>query len=104
MATKKNKPGFTIEEIRAMRPLTDSKRAKAFTDAELTANAESDPDNPVLDDAFWEEARRMEPQCKKQVTLRIDGDVLDWFKRQGKGYQTAINAVLKAYKESRPSR
>jgi uncharacterized protein (DUF4415 family) len=87
-----------------MQPLTDNKRAKAFTDAELTANAESDPDNPILDEAFWEQARRMEPQCKKQVTLRIDADVLDWFKKQGKGYQTTINAILKAYKESRPSR
>ncbi|MFV0348270.1 MAG: BrnA antitoxin family protein [Halodesulfovibrio sp.] len=104
MATRKNKTGLSIEEIRAMQPLTDNKRAKAFTDAELTANAESDPDNPILDEAFWEQARRMEPQCKKQVTLRIDADVLDWFKKQGKGYQTTINAVLKAYKESRPSR
>lgn len=37
---------------------------------------------------------------KEQVTLRIDKDVLDWFKAQGKGYQTKINALLKAYVEA----
>jgi uncharacterized protein (DUF4415 family) len=37
---------------------------------------------------------------KTQVTLRIDEDVLAWFKKQGKGYQTRINALLKAYKEA----
>ncbi|WBF68251.1 hypothetical protein LN040_03870 [Desulfovibrio subterraneus] len=39
---------YSLEKIRAMQPLTDSKRARAFSDAELTANAQSDPDNPLL--------------------------------------------------------
>jgi uncharacterized protein (DUF4415 family) len=37
---------------------------------------------------------------KKQVTLRLDEDVLDWFKRQGSGYQTRINALLRAYMQA----
>lgn len=37
---------------------------------------------------------------KTQITLRLDTDVLHWFKAQGKGYQTHINALLKAYKEA----
>jgi len=37
---------------------------------------------------------------KTQVTLRIDDDVLIWFKKQGRGYQTRINSLLKAYKEA----
>ena len=37
---------------------------------------------------------------KTQVTLRIDEDVLSWFKKQGAGYQTRINSLLKAYKEA----
>ena len=37
---------------------------------------------------------------KAAVSLRVDADVLDWFKSQGAGYQTRINAVLKAYKEA----
>ncbi|HHJ19109.1 MAG TPA: hypothetical protein ENJ84_04670 [Gammaproteobacteria bacterium] len=39
-------------------------------------------------------------QNKTQITLRIDTDVLNWFKNQGKGYQTNINSLLKAYKEA----
>jgi len=37
---------------------------------------------------------------KSRLTLRLDADVLAWFKAQGRGYQTRINAVLKAYKEA----
>ena len=43
----------------------------------------------------------LKPVIKKtQITLRIDNDVLIWFKNQGKGYQTRINSLLKAYKEA----
>ncbi len=46
----------------------------------------------------------LKPVAKKtQVTLRIDTDVLTWFKAQGKGYQTKINALLKAYVEANES-
>ena len=38
---------------------------------------------------------------KTQVTLRIDSDVLAWFRSCGKGYQTRINALLRAYMEAR---
>ena len=38
---------------------------------------------------------------KAQITLRIDSDVLDWFKSQGRGYQTKINSLLRAYMEAR---
>ena len=37
---------------------------------------------------------------KAQITLRLDRDVLEWFRNQGKGYQTRINAILKAYKKA----
>lgn len=36
---------------------------------------------------------------KKQLTIRMDSDVIDWFKRQGQGYQTKINSLLRAYME-----
>ncbi len=38
---------------------------------------------------------------KKQLTLRIDGDVVEWYKSQGSGYQARINALLRAYMEER---
>jgi len=38
--------------------------------------------------------------AKASVSLRIDADVLEWFKAQGPGYQTRINAVLRAFKDA----
>ena len=37
---------------------------------------------------------------KAQVTLRVDSEVIDWFRARGRGYQTQINSILKAYKEA----
>ena len=57
-------------------------------------------DIPELDEKFFREARVVVPPGKKQLTLRIDADVLEWLKAQGKGYQSRINAVLRAYYEA----
>ena len=54
-------------------------------------------DIPELDDSFFKHARSVEPKSKKTVTLRLDQDVFDWFKGQGKGHLTRMNTVLKAY-------
>ena len=50
-----------------------------------------------LDDKFWKKAQLILPEKKVKVTMRLDPEVLNWFKNQGKGYQTKINAVLKSY-------
>lgn len=55
-----------------------------------------DPDNPPLDDQFWAEAV-FDPGRKQQVTLRLDLNVLAFFREQGPGYQRRINAVLRQY-------
>ena len=53
---------------------------------------------PELDEAFWRRARLVPPvDPKTQLTVRFDADVVDWFKASGKGYQTRMNAVLRAY-------
>ena len=56
-------------------------------------------DNPSLNETFFQEAV-VWPGAKKQITLRIDPDVIDFFKQQGKGYQTVMNAVLRKYMEA----
>jgi uncharacterized protein (DUF4415 family) len=43
--------------------------------------------------------RGYKPIIKKQLTLRLDSDVVEWFKKQGRGYQTKMNALLRAYME-----
>lgn len=54
-------------------------------------------DIPELDDNFWRSAKVMAPIAKKAVSIRLDSDILDWFKSQGKGYQSTINNVLRTY-------
>jgi len=54
-------------------------------------------DIPELDDSFWNNATIVYPENKKPITLRLDTDVLEWFRSTGKGYQTRINAILKSY-------
>jgi len=55
-----------------------------------------------LDEDFWKNARVVMPdeRGKSLVSLRIDKDVLEWFKTQGKGHLSRMNAVLRAYMES----
>ncbi|ECJ2934741.1 BrnA antitoxin family protein [Salmonella enterica subsp. enterica] len=60
-------------------------------------------DAPYLPDAIWMKASKP-PEPKKQVTLRIDADVLDYFKHTGNRYQTHINAVLRSYVEAHKTR
>jgi uncharacterized protein (DUF4415 family) len=56
-------------------------------------------DIPELDASFWEKAEFVKPLTKQAISLRVDSDVLDWFKNQGKGYQSLMNAVLRSYVE-----
>ena len=57
-------------------------------------------DIPETDEAFWEKAELRMPKPKKGVYLRLDQDLLDWLKGQGPGYQTRINAILRAYMDT----
>jgi len=61
-------------------------------------------DIPELSDKFWAQAELRMPEPKQGVYIRLDGDILDWFKDQGKGYQTKINAVLRQYYEAHTQR
>ena len=61
-------------------------------------------DIPELDEEFWENAVIEYPKKKKPVTIRLDVDILEWFKSLGKGYQTKINAILRSYYEAHKKR
>ncbi|MEG3881530.1 BrnA antitoxin family protein [Microcoleus sp. herbarium7] len=56
-------------------------------------------DIPELDASFWEKAKLVKPITKQPISLRVDSDVLKWFKSQKKGYQSLMNAVLRSYVE-----
>jgi uncharacterized protein (DUF4415 family) len=76
---------------------TDWARVRALTDAEILAAVKNDPNSELLDDEFWATAVKVNLQPKIPTSLRIDPDVLTFFKSEGRGYQTRINAVLRTY-------
>jgi uncharacterized protein (DUF4415 family) len=61
-------------------------------------------DIPPLDKSFLKKATAAWPPAKKQLTIRLDADVLAWLKGHGKGYQTRINRILRVAMESQPPR
>ena|SRR5680860_1495067 len=95
---------YTADELRAMRKrgedMTDWARVDAMTEEELEAAIASDPDEPKEWEYDWDNVIVGIPGSKQQITLRIDGDIIDWFKAAGKGYQTRINTVLRRYVEA----
>ncbi|HET7714044.1 MAG TPA: BrnA antitoxin family protein [Bauldia sp.] len=80
----------SLEEIEAM-----ARRGELYPTAR-------DAEEIELDESFWRNARVVMPAegPKTSVHLRVDPDVFDWFKRQGKGHLTRMNAVLRAYYEA----
>lgn len=76
---------YSVAELKAL-------RAKGKT--------ETRPDAPIreIDEAFWQAAEvALPPAGKASIHLRLDRDVLDWFRQQGKGHLSRMNAVLRSY-------
>ena len=70
---------------------TDWRRVRGLKDRDIDYS-----DIPELDEGFFNQAV-LWPGAKKQITLRLDPDVLRFFRKQGKGYQSNINAILRRY-------
>jgi uncharacterized protein (DUF4415 family) len=87
-----------------MKDLTDWARLDSMTEEEIERNALEDPDNPPWTEEDWKNARVVWPQGKAPVTLRLDRDIIAWFKHHGRGYQTRINAVLRGFVEAQKPR
>ena len=83
-----------------MKDETDYARLRALTDSDIEKAVADDPDTFIPDAAWWKHARVVMPGAKEMVTLRLDPDVLAWFRKAGRGYQTRINAVLRAFVEA----
>lgn len=72
---------------------TNLEKLRKLTDEEIDASIAGDPD---WDDAAWSDAVVVVTK-KQPISIRVDQDVLDFFKKQGAGYQKRINAVLRSY-------
>lgn len=78
---------YSLDELREMRRLgLDQTR----------------PDAPIyeVDEEFWANAKIVYPSTKASVHLRLDADVLEWFRAQGKGHLSRMNAVLRSYMQA----
>ena len=72
------------------------KELAALPDSEIDYS-----DISELDDRFWTNAKIVMPKNKQRLTVRFDSDMVEWFKGQGKGYQTKMNAVLRSFYEAK---
>ena len=82
-----------------LRGRADLVRLRRVSEREIQAT--SPPELADLPDDFWDEATVVEPAAKQPISLRVDTDVLRWFKTQGPRYQSRINAVLRSYMTQR---
>jgi uncharacterized protein (DUF4415 family) len=79
---------------------TDWAVVDALSDEEIEKAMRNDPDAVPLD-FDWSEAVLVIPPKKKAISIRVDEDVLDYFKKEGSGYQRRINAVLRSYMQQK---
>ena len=79
---------------------TDWAKVDALTDKEIEEAVRNDPDAVPLD-VDWSDAVLVIPPKKKAISIRVDEDVLDYFKKQGAGYQRRMNAVLRSYMQQK---
>lgn len=85
----KNTRTASLEELRALRKKGDIQPTRK--------------DAPELDmpEGFWDAAEPQAPKAKKPVSLRVDPDILDFFKGQGEGHLTRMHSVLRAYVDAK---
>ena len=73
---------------------TDWARLNAMTEEDIERGALSDPDNPPIDPVEW---KVIEPRPKTSIHLRVDADVLEWFRANSTRHLTHMNSVLRQY-------
>jgi uncharacterized protein (DUF4415 family) len=94
----------TENELEAMQrrgeSKTDWERLRALTDEEIEASIDREEEGEF----DWSTVQVGLPSPKQQLTVRFDADIITWFKAQGSGYQTRMNAVLRSYVDAQRKR
>ena len=94
-------PAEKLDEMRCCgERRTDWTKVDAMTEEELEARIAADPDDTHEPIDWSQSIAGLPPGLfapKKHVNIRLDADVLDWFKQAGRGYRTRINAVLRSF-------
>ncbi|MFY9759575.1 MAG: BrnA antitoxin family protein [Xanthobacteraceae bacterium] len=101
MNDKRSKMHSRDSDRSRSRSRTDWDYLDRVTDAEIEAAMARDPAWADLKDVDWSEAVLVVPPKKKAISIRVDEDVLDYFKKEGAGYQRRMNAVLRSYMQQK---
>jgi uncharacterized protein (DUF4415 family) len=88
----------TTNGVTKTTPKTNWDKLRQMTDEDVDCS-----DIPATDAKFWASAKLVIPEAKVSLGIRFDRDVVNWFKKQGPGYQTRMNAVLRAYMDNQKS-
>lgn len=89
---------ITWEDADQLESKTDWERVEKMTDEEIHRAVEKDADAFLLDDDWFENAIFVAPSAEKeQISIRLDKDILEFFRAGGSGYQSRINKVLREY-------
>jgi uncharacterized protein (DUF4415 family) len=107
MRKKSDTVRYTAKQIKARisrgEDRTNWNKANAITGAKLEASIRADMDD-IQGEPDWTQAIMGIPAPKDHINIRIDHDVLQWFKSNGRGYQTLMNNVLRAFVQTRQQR
>jgi uncharacterized protein (DUF4415 family) len=95
---------YTADELAAMRGRGEGKTDFAMLDALTEEELEASIDHAEEGEIDWSTVQVGIPKPKQQLTIRLDGDVVEWFRAQGAGYQSRINAVLRSFVEDQKRR
>lgn len=92
---------YSLAEIRRklanQEDRTEWVRLQEITDAEIEASTEGDPDWDAFRDMDWSKAVWFVPVAKAAISIRLDEDIIAYFKKDGRGYQSRINSVLRHF-------
>lgn len=103
--SKENIKRYTASELRELtqrgESRTDIARIKAMSDQDVERAIVNDPDWEDFPDNWYEQAEAVMPRPKVPVSIRLDADLIEHFRSTGRGWQTRINAILRAYAEAK---
>ena len=95
---KNDRPMINVSEDDLRPGRTNWDRLAALSEDDIERAIADDPDSaPALDADWFRKAELVMPAAKTATSIRVDSDVMGWFKTQGRGWQTRMNAVLRAY-------
>jgi uncharacterized protein (DUF4415 family) len=107
MAKSNDTVRYTADELKALiargEDRTNWAKVNDMTEAQLEASITADADD-VQGEPDWTQTAAGLPPRKDHINLRVDHDVLEWFRSRGKGYQTMMNNVLRAFVTMQQSR